>query len=467
MLLNSPSLLAEASFKMRDGQGCLLPVLAQYVLPPEDHPYMPNTCPIADVPAQLPQRRSRTSEKRKKPRRVKIKCIVGTQQIDPELGSNCTESAQIDFSAQMEKMTSLQNGGYQNEDPTLLPGLDDETALRCLAFVSRSDHGRLAMSARKYLQLVRSPLLFTLRRFYGIVEPWVYMFTNGTSRWTAFDPFRNIWMSLPPTNADPNFDLSDRESLSAGTHLLWLGKEAFDFACYRYDLVTNSWEKGPPMVNPRCLFASASCGEFAFVAGGFCASGLTVLNSAERYDSRSSRWDPLPPMNIPRQKCSGFYMDGKFFVIGGKDRNHQPVTSGEEYNDATRSWRLIDNMYPGSVQVGPFEPSPPLVAVANNQLYAIESPTNLLKVYLKNTNAWKILGPVPVRADFRNGWGLAFKALGDALFVIGGCQDQDSEDIAVFSWRPGPDATAPEWQIVTSRVRGAGNFLFNCAVMAC
>lgn len=463
---------------MRDGHSCLLLRCdRQARLIDDDQSFspswwLPKTCRY-DVSIQFSEAKPGNSEKRKKPRREKLRSGAESNS-NKQKGNPCTDYSSIVSTGQVVAKSachSSHEAADQKEDTSLLPGLDEGSALRCLAFVSRSDHGKLASLARRYFQLVRSPLLFQLRRNYGIVEQWVCIYTSGPGGWTAFDPKRNAWINLPPTPADPNFALSDRESLSAGTHLLWLGKEAFDYVCYRYDLVTNRWEKGPSMVNPRCLFASASCQEFAFVAGGFGAVGLNILNSAERYDSVLGRWNPLPPMTTPRHKCSGFYMDGKFFVIGGKDRDHRPITSGEEYDPTRQTWRTIPDMYPApqAEPAGQFEPSPPLVAVADNQLYAIENSTNLLKLYDKGTNTWKILGPVPVRADFCNGWGLAFKALGDELFVIGGYRDswQNADGVAVFSWRPQPDATEPEWQLVNHRVGGTGNFLYNCAVMAC
>ncbi|KAH7280662.1 hypothetical protein KP509_36G007800 [Ceratopteris richardii] len=346
------------------------------------------------------------------------------------------------------------------------------------------------MVAKKHHRLVRSSLLFDLRRRYKVVEQWVCIYTSDDNGWTAFDPKQRRWRNLPSAKVNMTFSFSDRESLSAGTHLLWLGREALDFACYKYDLITNSWERGPPMVNSRCLFASASCGEFAFVAGGFEVVSISlhsssqtlcttscVLNTAERYDARSGKWEALPPMHTPRQKCSGVFMDGKFYVIGGKDRDHNALTSGEVYDPLTRSWTMIPNMYILPDTTPSFEPSPPLLAVAGNELYAIESSTNLLKGYLKNSNSWKVLGPVPVRTDVSNGWGLAFKALGDELFVIGSYQPPGSrEGVAVFSWKPQLDATtpewrpgdpSPEWRMVNIRVRGNGTFLYNCAVMSC
>ncbi|KAI5084604.1 hypothetical protein GOP47_0000773 [Adiantum capillus-veneris] len=156
-------------------------------------------------------------------------------------------------------------------------------------------------------------------------------------------------------------------------------------------------------------------------------------------------------METPRQKCSGVFMDGKFYVIGGKDKDHNILTSGEVYDPASKTWKTIPNMYVPPETAPSFEPSPPLVAVANNELYAIESSSNLLKGYVKSSNSWKVLGPVPVRTDVCNGWGLAFKALGDELFVIGSYETPSyrtpSSGVAVFSWKPRLDAIAPEWQL--------------------
>lgn len=355
-----------------------------------------------------------------------------------------------------------------NQQQPYLPGLDNESALRCFAFVPLSDLGRFALVGRQNRDLVKSRLIFKLRRMYGTVEHLVFIYASGAGGWTAYDANRNVWRTLPPANVNPAFNLQDRESLSAGTHVLWFGKEMFEFVYYRYDLLINSWERGPSMVNPRCLFASASCGEFAYVAGGFGPANntgaLSLLNSAERYNSVTGVWERLPPMCTARQKCSGFFMDGKFYVIGGRDANHHPIMSGEEYNPVTGLWRTIPNMYfaPEVNRRDTCEPSPPLVAVVNNQLYAVENTTNILKMYNKQNKTWRNLGYLPVRADIRNGWGVAFKALGKRLFVMG-----DLEGIAACCWQPGPNPTEPLWELLCWRERGVGSFLYNCAVMTC
>lgn len=475
---------------MRDGQGCLLPVLRHCRAPEEDQHLMvqlllPQIC-TAEVVQHLHDVKCRSlpEEKRKKPRRTKPNSsgklairVLDLQGFAARAGedgawetvsiSECSTVKQQDGSGKSEEAEN----GEEVVDKSYIPGLPDSVALKCLAYLPLTQHRLLALLSHRHRELVRDSSLLKLRRQYQIGEQWICIYTSGNNGWTAFDPKQNGWRNLPHAIVDPNFDLSDKESLAAGPHLLWLGREAFEFACYKYDLMSNSWERGPRMLNPRCLFGSATCGEYAFVAGGFSVGGMqfNVLNTAERYDSSKGIWEPLPPMSTPRHKCSGFFMDGKFYVIGGKTRDHEQLTSGEEYDPVKNVWRTIENMYSAPVSTPSFEPSPPLVAVAGNELYAIESSCNLLKAYEKRTNTWKVLGQVPVRADFCNGWGLAFKALGDTLYVIGGhrISSQEGEGVAVFSWRPQPGASAPEWHLVNSRVTGTGNFLFNCAVMSC
>ncbi|XP_057861388.2 F-box/kelch-repeat protein At3g27150 isoform X2 [Cryptomeria japonica] len=252
-----------------------------------------------------------------------------------------------------------------------------------------------------------------------------------------------------------------------GTQLLVLGREIEGLVIWRYDLVTNKWYKGPAMLTPRCLYASASCGNFAFVAGGISATG-ELLNCAERYDPDNQRWEPLPNMNKKRKLCSGCYMDGKFYVIGGTGE-HGDLACGEVYDSEKKSWELIENMKPSGSR-NPISQAPPLVAVANNELYALEASMNQLKVYIKKANKWRVLGEVPVRADFNSGWGVAFKSLGNELLLIGGDRDASQSmyayGISIYTSRPDPSASEADWRFLT-RVGGSiGPFVFNCAIMA-
>ncbi|URE39045.1 F-box kelch-repeat protein [Musa troglodytarum] len=121
-------------------------------------------------------------------------------------------------------------------------------------------------------------------------------------------------------------------------------------------------------------------------------------------------------------------------------------------------------MYPGGNRA---TQSPPLVAVVKNQLYAADQSTNEVKKYDKENNTWNVVRPLPVRADSSNGWGLAFKACGDKLLVVGGHRGPQGEVIVLHYWRPEEgNMGGADWDILSIRER-AGAFVYNCAIMGC
>ncbi|KAK0605140.1 hypothetical protein LWI29_023135 [Acer saccharum] len=351
------------------------------------------------------------------------------------------------------------NGGPSD---SLLPGLIDDVALNCLALVSLSDYASLSSINKRFHKLIKSGYLYGLRKQLGVVEHWVFLVCDPRG-WEAFDLGRNKWITLPKIPCDECFNHADKESLAVGSELLVFGRELFDFAIWKYS-VRSGWIKCDGMNHPRCLFGSGSRGSIAIVAGGSDKNGQ-VLKSAELYDSTSGRWEMLPNMSSPRRLCSGFFMDGKFYVIGGMSNPNVSLTCGEEFDLTTRKWRKIEGMYPN---VNLPAQAPPLVAVVDNQLYAVEYLTNMVKKYDKVKNTWDVLGRLPVPADSSNGWGLAFKACGDALLVVGGQRGPEGEAIVLNSWCPksGVNNGTLGWKVLGAKEH-VGVFVYNCAVMGC
>lgn len=346
---------------------------------------------------------------------------------------------------------------------SLFPGLYDDVALNCLAWACRSDYPSLSCLNKRFNLLMKSGYLYELRKKLEIVENWVYMVCDPRG-WEAFDPVRKKWIKLPKIPCDECFNHADKESLAVGSELLVFGRELFEFAIWKYSLIHHSWLKCDEMNRPRCLFGSSSLGSIAIVAGGSDKSG-NVLNSAELYDSSTGRWEMLPTMHSPRRLCSGFFMDQKFYVIGGMTSHTDSLTCGEELDLKTRKWRRIEGMYPN---VNRAAQAPPLVAVVDNQLYAVEYLTNMVMKYDKVKNSWDVLGRLPVRADSSNGWGLAFKACGKQLLVVGGQRSQEGEAIVLNSWCPesGVKNGTLDWKVLGVK-ENVGVFVYNCAVMGC
>lgn len=359
-----------------------------------------------------------------------------------------------------------QHAGDSSDSGSLLPRMNRDSSIVCLSRCSRSDYGSLASLNRSFREIIRSGEVYRWRRLNGIMEHWVY-FSCALLEWEAYDPIRQRWMHLPRMASNDCFMCSDKESLAVGTELLVFGRELRSHVIYRYSLLTNSWSSGMRMNAPRCLFGSASLGEIAILAGG-CDSEGRILDSAELYNSETQTFELLPSMNKPRKMCSGVFMDGKFYVVGGiGGRDSKLLTCGEEYNLQTRTWTEIPDMSPGRSSRGSEMPAateaPPLIAVVDNELYAADYADMEVKRYDKERKLWITVGRLPERAMSMNGWGLAFRACGNMLIVIGGPRTHGEGFIELNSWVPseGP----PQWRLLARK--RSGNFVYNCAVMGC
>lgn len=370
--------------------------------------------------------------------------------------------------SEADQSNNNRQAGDNSDTSSLIHAIGRDNAISCLIRCSRSDYGAIASLNRSFRSLVRSGELYRLRKQNGVVEHWVY-FSCQLLEWEAFDPSRLRWMRLPTMNPNECFVFSDKESLAVGTELLVFGKEVMSHVIYCYSLLTNTWSSGMRMNAPRCLFGSASLGEIAILAGG-CDSQGNILNSAELYNSEMGTWNTIPSMNKPRKMCSAVFMDGKFYVIGGIGGSESKLlTCGEEFDLETRTWTEIPNMSPvrtgaaREVETPATSEAPPLVAVVNNELYAADYADMEVRKYDKINRTWFTVGRLPEKAGSMNGWGLAFRACGDKLIVIGGPRAVGEGFIEVNSWAPseGP----PEWKLLGQKL--SGSFVYNCAVMGC
>ncbi|KAI9121050.1 hypothetical protein K1719_008083 [Acacia pycnantha] len=346
------------------------------------------------------------------------------------------------------------------------PCLSDELENVIFARFPRAEYWKLGFLSRRFFSLIKTGELFKIRKLLGFKEPSVFMLASGDTNWWTFDRDFKSRRKLPMIPSDYNFEYGDKESFCAGTNLFVCGKEIEGAVVWRYELAANQWFKGPSMITPRCLFASATCGNFAFIAGGLETDTCKIiLNSAEKYNPETNSWERLPNMNRRRKLFSGCFMDNRFYVMGGLGENHKELKCGEYYDQETKTWTLIPNMLkdiPLSISQ-----SPPLIAVAKNELYSLDSCSNELKVYQKGSNSWKKLGPVPVRADAQKGWGVAFKSLGNELLVIGATSVSSWERaLTMYTCKPDPAMEKLKWKQIES---GSGTkinpFIRNCAVM--
>ncbi|KAI4974138.1 hypothetical protein ZWY2020_047418 [Hordeum vulgare] len=337
-----------------------------------------------------------------------------------------------------------------------------ELFIRCLHLVPRRDYGAsIASLNREFNSVVRDGDIYRLRRKNGVAEHWLYLScgNNNPPEWDAYDPSTGRWIQVPKM---PPAQSLVWDAISVGTELLVFGD--YGRVALRYSILTNSWTglaDADAMNTPRYQFGSASVGEKAYFAGGVDSSRTNVLSTAEMYDSETHTWTPLPSMNRARYRCSGAFMDGKFYVIGGKAKSrssYEVLTCGEEYDLNLRSWRVIDNMSHGLNQA--FAGAPPHIAVVNNELYAADySENNDLKQYDKLDNKWITLGKLPLQSK-RQGWDMGFRACGDRLIVIG--PPNNSTDEKAIPGRP--DCVRRDGLLSRSTEQSAGCASFSVSI---
>ncbi|KAJ7565928.1 hypothetical protein O6H91_02G081500 [Diphasiastrum complanatum] len=354
-----------------------------------------------------------------------------------------------------------------DQDPgevsAIIPGLPNWAAQQCLARVSRGLYHSLRSVSTAWSDTLEPDVIYPIRSAEGISEAWLYMTLMGNDVFHALDPVLMFWHELPAIPLNHCFAMGDKECFVAGRQLLMVGPSLQGLnlipIIWRYSLDENEWSIAPPMNEGRCLFASATSESTAFVAGGARFASRVPLDKAEMFFSLTNRWQMLPDMLTTRKECSGFFMDGCFYVIGGSNENDEAYNSAEFYNPRTRRWTLVQHMWPESARLQGDTLAPPLVAVVSNELYSWDHPNGLLKKYEKSTNRWLSIGGAPGRLPNpqSHGWGLGFKAVGDELWLIGG---SNPEMPFIDAWRPDTQS----WRRVALTWNGQG-FVFNCAVM--
>lgn len=346
-------------------------------------------------------------------------------------------------------------------EAVLFPRIPIELETMILARTGILEYKKLSSLSKRISQVIGNGDLLKERRMNGIREVSVFMLASGEENWRAFNQQFTMHKSLPRLPSDDVFKSGDKESLCAGTHLLVCGHDFGGPVIWTYEAVMDEWYKGPSMVEHRCLFASASCGDFAYAAGGIGLETNDVLCSAEKYDPVTKSWDLLPKMKEERKMCAGAYMDNKIYVVGGQDKNGDGLTCAEVFDLEKKMWVKIPGMLNGLTT----SQSPPLLAVVNNDLYLFETSSNSLMVYLKDCNSWKNVGPVPVRADLNRGWGIAFKSLGNELLVIGSSNISPSGR-GIYTCCPNPNSENQKWVLRDgSGESNRSHFIMNCTIM--
>lgn len=203
-----------------------------------------------------------------------------------------------------------------------------------------------------------------------------------------------------------------------------------------YDPATDSWTLATPMPRAVMNHAAVALDGKIFVIGGK-EEFVPMSDAVQEYDPATQQWTLRTSMPTAREASDAAVLDGRIFVIGGSSGG-MDIATVEAYDPAADSWASLPPLT---------EPRRDLAAeVVGGELFALGGYTGTfildagyrraVEVYDPVGNAWSAAEDMPIpRADF------ASAVMASELIVAGGgnwvraLSDVSSMDTASGTWR--------------------------------
>lgn len=167
-----------------------------------------------------------------------------------------------------------------------------------------------------------------------------YTHAKTSRAFFRYDPSTDRWSQLP--------DMPAPRAAGAvgviGHRLIWAGGAEDSVASsdvFAYDFRTRRWSRLPSMQTRREHVGEAVLGDKLYVLGGR-APQTTAVDTAERFDPRTGRWETLPPMPVPSGGLAAISLgDAVVAVSGGNDEAETVTGAVQEFDPAKDEWRLL------------------------------------------------------------------------------------------------------------------------------
>lgn len=188
---------------------------------------------------------------------------------------------------------------------SIIPGLPDDLALRCLAKISHGHHGLLQTVSKRWRDLIHSPDYACFKARQGWCGDWLFVLTEGSSdEWVAYDPQADRWHPLPKIlTGHGDCKHVGFSCVSVGSRFLVIGgsyllldpafpnqRPFVTDAVIQFDPYKKQWTSIASMQTPRSHFACSVISGKVYVAGGRNLSCTRGLALAEVYDPLTDKY---------------------------------------------------------------------------------------------------------------------------------------------------------------------------------
>jgi N-acetylneuraminic acid mutarotase len=264
--------------------------------------------------------------------------------------------------------------------------------------------------------------------------------SEPTTRVQVYDPASNKWSEGAPLRERVHHAaatvVDNKIYLVGGFRNVFSKREPLD-TVWVFDPAAKTWEKKAPLSSPRGAHMAAAIGDKIYAIGGEqyrpagkpapegAAAGYEPLADLSVYDTKSDRWQPLPPMKLARDHAFVGVINGKIYLVGGRDRPKYDITALEVFDPANGTWSDMAPMPTGR--------SGGNAAVLNGKLYVFggegkaSNPLSIydeVEVYDAAANAWSKLGPMPFPRHSQSA-----ASVGNRIYLPGGAPHRAGYDV--------------------------------------
>jgi N-acetylneuraminic acid mutarotase len=222
----------------------------------------------------------------------------------------------------------------------------------------------------------------------------------------------------------------------SGFHEPFPKREPIDLT-WVFDPAANRWDKRAPLPAPRGAFVVGAIGNLIYVGGGEHRrpTGAPVPQGAPPayepvtdltvYDTAADRWSTLRPMKVARDHAFAGVIDGRLYVVGGRDRPKYDIVTIEEFDPGTGKWTERAPMPSGR--------SGGHATVLGGQLYVFGgegNPASPLGIYNEveafnpATNSWTKYEPMPLPRH-----SLVTATVGNRIYLPGGATSRGGTNL--------------------------------------
>lgn len=274
-----------------------------------------------------------------------------------------------------------------------------------------------------------------------------------TDHFEVYDPKRDKWTALEPL-PEPRHHITISV---VGNRLYGVGGFFGGFPDWRaqatvyvYDPNADRWTPGVDLPTPRGEHVAAVVDGKIYAIGGrvretddarhFNAHIDSTRN--EVFDPKSGRWTKAADAPTARNSAAAAVIDGKIYVVGGRQSKRQRdgsmrvVNLGtlEVYDPRNGNWETHAPMPQGQGGLAAAAAGGKLYVFGGEQWLPERKVFGACWVYDPKTKAWRALPAMPTPRH-----GLAAAAVGNRIFVFGGATKTGSGAVAVneaLSLRP-------------------------------